>query len=448
MVSQWSLQEKGISSIKRSGGFPLSAKLFESMNYSQSLAYLNSFINYERIILNASNRDLNLKRMRFLMDLFKIEKPSFFPILIAGTKGKGSCGFMLESILNAAGYKTGFYSSPHLETPRERIRINGRMITAAEWSKGICEIQNKLRTVRWPKKLGELTYFEILTFLAILTFHKRGVDAGIMEVGLGGRLDATNVLDAKLCLLTTIGFDHEQFLGNTLTLIAREKAAVMRSGGHAAVSPQIPEAMQAIASEARRIGAMLHRSHPPEQLPGLEGRFQQINAGTVLSAVGVLQREFGFQISRQAVNQGLKARSWPGRFERIRKGGLWILDAAHNPAAIAAVTSEIARLKGFRRKIVLFAVARDKKAQEMLKSLSTCFDEAVLVQTGDSRARSAGELAVWAAPFFKKIYPLGDVRRSFDFLKEQSEKGTLILVTGSFHLAGAVRTLLTGKKIR
>lgn len=419
------------------------------MNYSQSLAYLNSFINYERIVLNASNRNLNLARMRFLMDLFEIRKPSFFPVLIAGTKGKGSSGYMLESVLKAAGYKTGFYSSPHLETPRERIRLNGRMMTPGEWARGLSEIQQKMAAVRWPKKLGELTYFEILTFLAICSFHKRRADVGIMEVGLGGRLDATNVLDAPLCLLTTIGFDHEQFLGHTLALIAREKAAVMRRGGHAVVSPQKPEAMRIIASEARRIGAVLHRSQPVTQRTGLEGGFQRINAGTVLSAVDILRREFGFKITPAAVRRGMQARNWPGRFERIHKGGsLWILDAAHNPAAIDAVTAEITRLKGQRRKIVLFAVARDKKAPEMLKSLSACFDEIVLTAAADPRARSAVELTACAAPFFKRIYLPGNVRKSFDFLKQQAGPGTLILVTGSFHAAGAVRSLLTGKKIR
>lgn len=412
------------------------------MNYSKSLDYLNSFINYERIVLNAGNRQLNLKRMRFLIELFGFEKLNFFPVLIAGTKGKGSSGFLLSSILREAGYRTGFYNSPHLETPRERIRIDGNIISKSEWSAALDQIRKKISKTKWPKAIGELTYFEILTFLAIFIFHKRQLHFGIFEVGLGGRLDATNVLDAPLSLLTTIGLDHQKFLGNTLGSIAREKAAIMRPDSQTVVVPQKAAAMRVIQDEARRIGARLYKSD--KRNVSLKGDFQRINAGAAAKAAELLRDVFGYKISAQAVAQGLKVSDWPGRFESHQYKGRWILDAAHNPSAIDALMPDLKRLKGFSRKIAFFAVASDKNAQEMLKSLSLVFDEVVVVASPDPRAYPVGDLTRLAVRYFKTAYPLVNINDGMRFITEIADSRTLVLATGSFHLVGAVRQNILG----
>ena len=417
------------------------------MNYQQSLKYLNHFINYERIVLNKGNRDLNLKRMQYLMRLFRLEKPSFFPVLIAGTKGKGSTGYFLESILSEAGCKTGFYLSPHLQTPLERIRLAGSMLPEKKWAEGLQQIKNKLDRQKWPQHLGELTYFEILTFLAILIFEQKKVDIGIFEVGLGGRLDATNVLNAPVSIITTIGFDHEAFLGNTLAAIAGEKAAIIRPKAHVIVSPQKPEAGAVIKRTAAKLKAHLNEAAPVKKSPGLKGDFQKINAGSASQAADILKRYYGFDIGAGAIRRGLARKDWPGRYECVHQYGHgWILDAAHNPAAIAAISSEIRKLGRFRRKIALFAVARDKNAPEMLKSLSRHFKEIIFIETGDPRGSSVADLVEQAAPCFEKIYPLFNLNQAMEFIKMTADKRTLVLVTGSFHIVGAARELLLGHK--
>ena len=218
------------------------------MTYSQSLNYLNSFLNLERIIFTPNNRLWNLERMELLLKWFSHPEKSFFPVLIAGTKGKGSTGFFLESILIEAGIRTGFYSSPHLEDPRERIRIQGRMISKKVWCKGVEAIRRVLKKysvspLRMPPRFEKeimrgVTYFEILTLLAALLFKKAGIKAGIFEVGMGGRLDATNALGAKVVILTPVHLDHEAILGGTIAKIAVEKAAVVHKGSEVVLSPQ------------------------------------------------------------------------------------------------------------------------------------------------------------------------------------------------------------------
>jgi len=208
------------------------------MNYSESLRYLNSFLNLERITFIPGNRLWNLRRMQILLKWFPPKKRAqdFLPILIAGTKGKGSTGYFLESILGASRIPCGFYTSPHLEDPRERIRIRGRMVSRGVWTRGVNQIRKGLTGRRLPPAAGEFTYFEIMTLLAILLFRQAGLRIGIFEVGMGGRLDATNALAAPLVILTPINLDHEAFLGNTVGKIAAEKAAIIHRGARVVVT--------------------------------------------------------------------------------------------------------------------------------------------------------------------------------------------------------------------
>src|SRR3989338_6257860 len=351
------------------------------MNYSDSLKYLNSFLNLERIVFSPDNRLWNLARMKFLLSWTGHPETDFFPVLIAGTKGKGSTGFFLESILRAAGIPVGFYSSPHLEGPRERIRVNGRMISREKWVAGIRKIRAVLQRKRLPLRYGNFTYFEIMTLLAVLVYKEAKMRVGIFEVGMGGRLDATNALRAKVVGITSIGFDHEAFLGNTLGKIAYEKAAVIHRGVEAVtVSNQPPAAMVQIRSRVRAQGARLQLAAPSkETCPGLEGEYQRWNASVASKMAEILRSRHGFRIPAVAVQAGVNRKDWPGRFERIRYGSrTYVLDCAHNPDSVRALVRHLQKRFPRRRRVLIFGVSRDKRSDVMLQILSKYFSDMVV----------------------------------------------------------------------
>lgn len=412
------------------------------MNYSQSLSYLNSFLNFERINLTSGSRTWNLDRMRYLLKHFGHPEKEVFTVLIAGTKGKGSTGFFLESILRASGYRTGFYSSPHLEDPRERIRLNGEMISRELWAEGLSEIRRNFPRSA-PAKLGSFTYFEIMTLLAVLVFRKQKVQAGIFEVGMGGRFDATNTLDPKLVILTPIHMDHEAVLGNTLAKIAGEKAAVVRPKRDVICAPQSSEAMKVIRRKIKEVKARaFFVSKGVKAQTGLKGDFQQMNAAVAVKAAERL-KHLGFSIPGKAVRKGLLYKAWPGRLESFYKKGLhYIVDGAHNPASIEALAGSLKKLYPSLRKIVIFGTSRDKNSALMLQTLGTCFDTAVLCRHASPRSHEAGVLALQARGHFKKVFIENNLDSAMRLAEKNSPAGTLIVITGSFYLIGEARTKL------
>ncbi len=277
------------------------------MNYFQSFRYLNSFTNLEKLAQFPKNSFFNLKRMEHLLKISGHPEKNFFPILIAGTTGKGSTGFFLESILKANGIQTGYYHSPHVEGPRERVRVQGAMASPKLWAEELSAIQKLLHKKPLPETWGVLTYFEILTFLAILVFAKEDVKVGIFEVGLGGRLDATNVLKAPVVILTPIHLDHEAFLGKTIAKIAAEKAAIIKPKGHVVIGKQCPEAFRVIRGVVKRNKGTLRKAKPVFGIPlGLAGDFQNWNAGVALKAAETLHKYFNFSIAAEQSRKGLR----------------------------------------------------------------------------------------------------------------------------------------------
>ncbi len=412
------------------------------MDYSNSLHYLNSFLNLERIQV-PTPRTWNLGRMRLLMDWAGHPEKSFFPVLIAGTKGKGSTGFFLESILKASGQRTGFYSSPHLQDPRERIRLNGKMISKNLWAKEIGKIRRMLSGRRLPKSLGEFTYFEIMTLLAMLAFKKEGVEIAIFEIGMGGRLDATNVLRPKLVMLTPVHLDHEAILGNTIAKIAGEKAAIIKPRSYVVAAPQVPEAMKVIRAQVRKAKARLYPHANGRQVPaklGLAGDFQRMNAGVAVQAANLLQSRFGFQITPQGRLKGLANRHWPGRMETIRSGGVeFLLDGAHNPISIEALVRNLKQMSPARKQILVFGTARDKKADRMLSILAQSFDEVILTHAANPRSYEVEALLLKAKGLFKRIYPFAKVSEAIAFAQRHASSKSRVVVTGSFYLIGEAR---------
>lgn len=409
------------------------------MRYTASLRYLHSFLNLERIQFHPQNRLWNLERIRFLMDWFGDPSKSFFPILIAGTKGKGSTGFFLESILKGSGIPVGFYSSPHLEDPRERIRLQGKLVSKQNWAEGVHKIQGLLKRKKLPPGFGDFTYFEIMTLLAVLLFKEAKVKIAIFEVGMGGRLDATNILDAELVILTPIHLDHEAFLGNTIAKIAREKAAIIRRGADVVMSPQAKPAEREILSRVRKMNARLWRSSFYEGRLGLEGDFQRINAGSAVKAAMVLRESCGFNVSKSGIVQGLRNHGWPGRLERLR--GI-LLDGAHNPASAAALVGYLKKRFRWRESILIFGTSRDKRSDLMLQKLGGFFPTAILTRAATPRAQEIGKLLIEARPYFKTIYPAATTQEALDLARRLSGPKTLIVVTGSFYLIGEARKIL------
>jgi len=389
----------------------------------------------------------NTERVSYLLRIFGHPERCFFPVLIAGTKGKGSTGFFLEAILRRAGISTGFYSSPHLETPLERIRLDGGTISPELWTKGLSEIRSALIRNPVPRKLGQLTYFELMTFLAIFTFAKKKVGVGIFEAGMGGRLDATNALDARVAVITTIGLDHEAFLGNTIEKIAREKAGIIKQGADVVTVPKPEPAFKVVRAEAKRRKAALHGPAPLHDAPlGLKGEFQKLNAGLAIRAACLLAEKYSFPVTDAAIREGLKAGDWPGRMETFRRKCDIMLDGAHNPSSAEALTRSLKKEFPRRHAVLVFGAARDKNSKEMLRVLSGYFREIVLTKSASARSQDLNVLIEQARGLFQRVYPEANTTEAVSLAESLSPSDGLVVVTGSFYVLGEVRAVLKNKK--
>ena len=414
------------------------------MNYSQSLHYLNSFFNLERISEIPHNSFWNLKRMEYLLKISGNPQKNFFPILIAGTVGKGSTGFFLESILKESKIKAGFYNSPHILDPKERIRIGGRNVSEKAWVEGLSYIKTILKKKPLPKNLGNLTYFEIMTFLAIWTFKETNVKIGIFEIGMGGRLDATNVLDAKLSIFTPIHFDHESFLGNTLEKIAKEKAEIIKRNAKVISSPQNKKVVDIINVYAKKKKAEIIFASPVnKKILELDGDFQKMNAGVSIKAACILREDFGFSISKENSFKALRKGNWFGRWEKI-KGGRndFILDGAHNPLSIKILAKEVKKSLKNKKRWLVFGAMRDKKSGEMLKILSSAFDKVILTEAFCLRSRKTEELIDEAKKYFKLIFLTKSIKDALELFSNRANYKETAVITGSFYLVGEAKEIL------
>jgi dihydrofolate synthase/folylpolyglutamate synthase len=413
------------------------------MNYSQALRYLNSFTDLEKLAQFPKNPFFNLTRMEHLLQISGHPEKKFFPVLIAGTTGKGSTGFFLESILKANGIRVGYYHSPHVEDPRERIRVQGAMASQKLWADGLSEVRRLLLKKPVPQSMGVLTYFEILTFLAIWIFAREGITLGIFEIGLGGRLDATNVLKAPLVILTPIHLDHEAFLGRTIARIAAEKAAIIKPYAHAVTGKQFPDAIRVIRRRVKASRGSLWKAKPVSGVPlGLAGDFQKMNAGTALKASEVLKKQFNFPIDPEHSRIGLCSGNWKGRMESFHRGGWqFILDGAHNPLSVRELVRSLKTLK-IRDPWLVFGAMNDKNSREMLKALSRSFFKVILTGIAGNRAKPVAMLVHEAKGLFNCVLTAHNIKEAFDLLKKLSPIGKEIVVTGSFYLVGEARKIL------
>lgn len=415
------------------------------MTYQDALAYLSS--------LNKMGIRFGLEPILSLLARLRNPQNTFPAVLIAGTNGKGSVAAMTASILAAGGFKTGLYTSPDLIDFRERIRINGTIISHREAA--ICTERVKERMTE------EISYFEFLTAMALLHFHRQHVDIAILEIGMGGRLDATNVVIPLVSVITNISLEHREYLGNTLEEITREKGGIIKEGGTcltAARQKRVVSTLEEICREKRatlyRVGkeirTTIHRDgtfsyHGVGRRYGrlvcpLAGRHQFSNAALALGAVEMLG-DAGFRIDERVVADGLRKTRWEGRLEILRRAPMLLVDGAHNPAG--AETLRRALQTGFprRRLILIFGVLEDKDYPAMAKRLLPLADRVILTRPHSERSLSPERLLPVARMFNEAIERIdnpGDALRS---ALSQAGEEDLICVAGSLYLVGEIKKI-------
>ena len=392
---------------------------------------------------------------------------------VAGTNGKGSTAAMIESILRAAGFRTGLYTSPHLERINERIRIDGEEISDQAFAASWTRVQHAVESLLAEGKLAaHPTFFECVTAIAFLAFADtaKSPDAqkfiAVYEVGLGGRLDSTNIVGPEVAVITPIDFDHENFLGHSIEEIAAEKAGIIKPGVPVVSAPQRPEALAVIAKRASESGSQLveaetfwrigelssregfygtvavriddPRSREIEMAPALPGKFQVQNALTAATAA-VLLRERGLAISDEAIATGISAARWPGRLERISDRPAIYLDGAHNPAAARELKNFWEENFPDRRICLIYGAMRDKAVDEVAGLLFPMAERVILTQPRQSRAISAQHLAEMTAGLAGHVIVIADPGEALERALAEAAAGDLIFVTGSLFLVGDVR---------
>jgi dihydrofolate synthase / folylpolyglutamate synthase len=381
-----------------------------------------------------------LGRMRALLDLAGEPDRRMRVILIAGTKGKGSTAAFLASILHAAGSRAGLFTSPHLQTYRERVRIDGALLGEAEFARaidGLRPIVARLRRTR--PAAGDPTSFELTLLLAIRAFAERGCALAVVEVGLGGRIDATNALDPVISVITSISYDHTAILGRTLAAIATEKAGIVRAGRPAFVAVQRPAAARAIDRACRLSGAdeRIVRPLGVHADLGLAGDHQRQNAALAAAAA----TELGLDAT--AVARGLRTAVWPARFERVRGRPMIVLDGAHNGASAAALARTLRTERAGRRLALILGINRDKDARAVLAPLVRVAAAVVVTRSTSPRAADPAAVARIAARGTRvPVTTAADVPAAIAAARAAAGPDGLVCVAGSLALAADARTAL------
>jgi dihydrofolate synthase / folylpolyglutamate synthase len=371
---------------------------------------------------------LGLDNVRRLLSALGEPQKALRFIHVAGTNGKGSVCAMLDSICRAAGVKTGLFTSPHLVRFNERIQVNGIPIDDEAVVRGIHHIQSLITEERHP------TFFEITTALAFDHFRRHRVDLVVLETGLGGRLDATNVVDPLVSVLTSIDLDHQKWLGHTLPEIAAEKGGIIKPGVPIVSGPQFAEVRTVLEQIATERSASLSYAESPVQdlFIGLAGSYQRANAAIAVQAL----RKAGIKPNPETLKQGLANVRWPGRFQRV--GERIVLDGAHNPAASKCLVETWAECVGHQRATIIFGALRDKDLEGMVSTLSRIATRFLIVPMRSQRGASPVEIQS-VMPNHLPIAQCNSPRQALDLANHFDDP---ILVTGSLFLVGEFLAML------
>jgi dihydrofolate synthase / folylpolyglutamate synthase len=435
------------------------------MNYESSVRYLLSLGRELAAPTQAAAAKFDLENITVLAERLGNPQRAYPSAHIAGTNGKGSTAAFLESILRHAGLRTGLNTSPHLEKINERIRFDGVEITDQAFAESLTRIQFLIEKLLAAGKLrAHPTYFECVTAMAFEYFVREHVDFAIFEVGLGGRLDATNILSPAVTIITRIDFDHENFLGHSLAEIAIEKAGILKPGVPLVLAGQRPEAREVILARAKSVGCpviepakifrvdreSIHNGSVRarvievdsgkalEIVPGLPGRFQFQNAMNAIAAARLL-RGRGFPISDEAVTRGVSETVWPGRLERLQSGPDVYLDGAHNPGAARELAHFLQQNFSARKVWMIYAALRDKAVDEVTGLLFPHAAEVIFTAPNTSRAISAVQLAEIAGHHAAHFSVFPDAERAFEQALAEAAPDDAIFITGSLYLVGQLR---------
>lgn len=440
--------------------------------YDEALACLYGRINYERIPQqDYATSMFKLDRMRALLELCGNPESAVPAVHIAGTKGKGSTAAMTAAILQAAGYCTGLFTSPHVHRFEERMTVNGSGPTPTEFVELFHELRPVLSRMEDRGPDWSPTFFEVTTALAWRFFARRGAEIVVLEVGLGGRLDATNVCRPLVTVVTSISRDHTHLLGDSLEQIAWEKAGIIKTGVPVVSGVTGEPARGVIAASARdrnsallQLGDQIHLEELPNAVPSdrfelagpdivvttpfrrhdaiqspLAGRHQARNTALAVTAIDALN-DAGFRVELSNVQRGLASVDWPLRIEVLRRHPLVIADAAHNDASIAALLETLCGVPA-RRRILVFGASRDKHVDDMLRLIDGRFDELILTQyVGNPRALSCGDLVARATSAgLSGFRSEASAHAAWRLALSLAGPEDLICITGSLFLAAELR---------
>jgi dihydrofolate synthase/folylpolyglutamate synthase len=394
----------------------VSPKAISVMNYRQAIDYLASYTDYEvvpRLAHNAINYDL--RRVEELLSRVGNPHRRAKSVHIAGTNGKGSVAAMITAALTASGYTTGLYTSPHLHTWRERIRVDGELISEDELANLVTGLQPEAEAVNERATYGRLTTFELLTTLAFVHFAQKEARFQVLEVGMGGQFDATNVITPEVCVITSISLDHTEVLGNSLAKIAREKTGIIKPGCSVVASPQPDDVDRVIQRVCAGNGAGLVRvgddvvvqdvsfdmSRQRFKVKGrldtyemsipLLGRHQLDNAATAVAALEVLA-ERGFTLTRDSITFGLSQVEWPGRLQVVSRHPLIVVDGAHNPDSARSLSESLGQYFDFERAILVIGASDDKDIAGVVSQLAPVFSRVIVTHSQHPRALPAATI--------------------------------------------------------
>lgn len=436
------------------------------MTYDDAVRYLLSLGRELAAPTQAAAAKFDLENITVLAERLGQPERAYPSAHIAGTNGKGSTAAFLDSILRHTGYRTGLYTSPHLERINERIRVNGEEISDGAFAETFTRIHALIEELLAAG--GQLrahpTYFECITAMAFDYFRHARIDFGVFEVGLGGRLDATNILHPTVCGITRIDFDHENFLGHSLAEIAAEKAGIIKPGVPVVMAEQRREAREIVVSRAKALGSKVIETNVAycleqvrvtggcarararekasgwsiELAPQLPGRFQLQNAINAVAAARFLHYQ-GFQISDEAISRGIAETVWPGRLEKLHARPDIYLDGAHNPGAARELAAFWSENFAGRRIFVIYGALRDKAVDEIAGILFPHAAEVVFTEPRTSRAISAAQLGELAAHHAAKSSVIAEAERALDHVLSEAAPDDAIFITGSLYLVGQLR---------
>ena len=414
-------------------------------------------------------RKFSLDEIRTLLHALEEPQLRFPAVLIAGTNGKGSTAATLASILTAAGLRTGLYTSPHLAKANERIRIDRAEVDDDSFARIYFRVHDTAQRLLLDGQLPQLpSYFEVLTAQALLYFAEAEAEIAVLEVGMGGRLDATNVVEPLISVITDISFDHMEWLGSTISSITREKAGILRAGGTMITLPQHPEANQVLGEVAMDLGvrgvsatvympdAGVVGPYSIEALGAeifvdspLAGAHQHRNVALAIAAAVELTCGHGFRITPADIAEGIRRTRWPGRLERIEREGVeWILDVAHNPAGAWALRAGLRGALGEEKpRTLIFSCLRDKPVAEMAQILFPLFDQVILAPIHSARGATLEDLLAAAKATGTTAVAAESIGKAIEVAKERTPGG-VVVISGSVYLVGEARTLLLGAEGR